>query len=352
MARTFEQAWLTISAASAASVHEGFLNTRKPPQDTFLELPFETNSHILVERVERAHDPATDPINLRAWTLQEHILSPRMLVHSAERIWWTCQESEASRSRDEDDFGDIRFVSSQRKNDPERYTLQGWRSIVRDYSRRFLTFPNDKLPAIAGVAARYADVFKSRYVAGLWEKYLLSDLMWCSERSAITRPYVQQAPSWSWASVDGEVHYNWCSTGTDTFAPRVEFCHVTPVSLASPHGHVDPTRSVLQITGQAARVFWRDTDRQYVHSATEEFRHEDGVSYTKVGATHADAAESLPTVGSATPLWVLPIVRNPIRGLLLYQVGDSTFRRVGLVTRLWDEDFFHTDCETKTVNIV
>jgi hypothetical protein len=352
MAQTFENAFVTISAASAASVHEGFLYRRNRSQDTLLELPFETSeptpARILVERIDQAQDPATDPINLRAWTLQEHILATRMLVYSTERLWWTCQESEASHAREQDDNKDIQFVPSQRKSDPERYTLRYWRSIVRDYSRRFLTYSNDKLPAIAGIAARYNQVFEGKYLAGLWESSLLSELMWCSDRSDITRPLVQRAPSWSWASVDGEVHHNWCPDNRVSYAPFVEHCYTTPVSLASPYGHVDTTRSVLRLRSEIARVAWC-ADKQYIHNTapqakTDHYR-------TRVGTVQPDAADELPVLDGKTIVWVLPIVTNPIRGLLLYQVDNSEFRRVGLVTRMLDEAFFAKTCEVRTINI-
>ncbi|KAF2623385.1 HET-domain-containing protein, partial [Macroventuria anomochaeta] len=205
MAQIFEQAYVSISAASAASVHEGFLANQNAPVGTAVPVTFNfpdsDMTPLLIERVERTRDPANDPINLRAWTLQEHILAPRMLVYSTEELWWQC-ESSVTHSKGQEE--DLYYFSS--KLEKHRRSLDYWRSIVQDYSRRFLTYSNDKLPALAGIAARFSRTSSARYFAGLWDIDLLGELMWCSSRSDISRPATQRAPSWSWASVDGEVH--------------------------------------------------------------------------------------------------------------------------------------------------
>lgn len=72
MAQIFQGAFVTISAAKSASVHDGFLSTyRLQHRDPPLKLPFQpldaTPGSIIVERVHRAYNHAHDPINLRAW---------------------------------------------------------------------------------------------------------------------------------------------------------------------------------------------------------------------------------------------------------------------------------------------
>jgi hypothetical protein len=356
MAQIFEQAFVTISAASAASVHEGFLSNQNTLLGTALRVSLETPDSdmvtVLVEREQRTRDPANDPINLRAWTLQEHILASRMLIYGTEELWWTC-ESSITHSKGEEDL--YRFSSSQ---ETHRRSLDYWRSVVHDYSRRFLTYPNDKLPALAGIAAHFSRSSRAKYLAGLWDIDLLGDLMWCSNRSGISRPVAQRAPSWSWASVDGEVHHNWCPLINGEYAAHVEYCYTTPVLLSSPFGRIDTTRSALRITGELTPVIWLG-DRKYIY-VTMPVEQVDGTTgvrtapedmLVRVGRTQADAMETLPAEGGYTTVWVLPIMKEPTRGLLLLHLRDDEYRRVGLVLWMRDGKSYSSGAERRTISI-
>ncbi|KAF2026724.1 HET-domain-containing protein, partial [Setomelanomma holmii] len=203
MADIFQGASVIISAACSSSVYDGFLvECTLPPIKRSPNTPSGT---ILLEQERRAYDPAEDPINLRAWTLQEHFLSRRTPVFGTRELWWTCEDAVSFDTLPTKRFDHVPAI--QRKRGDDRFALDYWRSIVHDYTRRFLTWPNDKLPAIAGVAQIYAGFFNCSYLAGLCQYSLHSELMWCSNRSDITRPLAHRAPSWSWASVDGEIHH-------------------------------------------------------------------------------------------------------------------------------------------------
>lgn len=87
---------------------------------------------------------------------------------------------------------------------------------MRDYSRRFLTCPRDKLVAIDGIAQAVQRVVKCDYVAGLWSSNLLYGISWSRECGKDTMdmtlpPHVfhieYRAPTWSWASIDGALGY-------------------------------------------------------------------------------------------------------------------------------------------------
>lgn len=83
-----------------------------------------------------------------------------------------------------------------------------WYKIVADYSSRVITYEEDKLPALAGLAIEYGKASGKTYLAGLWKESLLDDLLWrqgkfeYSNEEPLT-PAKYRAPSWSWASVDG-----------------------------------------------------------------------------------------------------------------------------------------------------
>jgi hypothetical protein len=95
-----------------------------------------------------------------------------------------------------------------------------------------LTFSTDKLAGIAGVASelerkqrqsRGPNYTKSMYIAGLWNRRFTIEyeLLWRAKKSSngkpCRRPREYIAPSWSWASVEGEIDYtymnDWDRTG-------------------------------------------------------------------------------------------------------------------------------------------
>ncbi|KAI0865360.1 heterokaryon incompatibility protein-domain-containing protein [Xylaria cubensis] len=92
-----------------------------------------------------------------------------------------------------------------------------WWRLVQIYTRSKLTYQNDKLVAIAGLARAFSGVIREPYYAGIWggADFLLS-LLWTSwPRISVTNiPQTgYRAPSWSWASVEGEVYYEPTSRG-------------------------------------------------------------------------------------------------------------------------------------------
>ncbi|XXH00040.1 hypothetical protein Hte_006381 [Hypoxylon texense] len=91
-----------------------------------------------------------------------------------------------------------------------------WRNMVNSYSKLVLSFEKDRLRAVAGIADQLLaastklnqGMTLGRYVEGLWENSMLEDLCW---RTYALDPQVRRvnrtewkAPSWSWASVQGD----------------------------------------------------------------------------------------------------------------------------------------------------
>lgn len=109
----------------------------------------------------------------------------------------------------------------------KRKMYDDWYKAVSAYTNRQLTKPKDKLPALAGAAVRFKSFINDSYVAGIWSEDLPQGLLWSRsafeavevDPSVARRPGVggwgemsddkgwRGAPSWSWASVDGPVHW-------------------------------------------------------------------------------------------------------------------------------------------------
>jgi hypothetical protein len=107
------------------------------------------------------------------------------------------------------------YWNSLKHDDPQVPII--WNDIAVDFCRRRLTNSHDKLPAISGLARRYQKVNGAKYFAGNWDKTLITDLLWARKYDKIRRArYIYEhyfsarfyrAPTWSWASLDGDIEY-------------------------------------------------------------------------------------------------------------------------------------------------
>ena len=86
-----------------------------------------------------------------------------------------------------------------------------WHKIVSERSHLALSIECDCLPAIAGLARQTETCKTGKYLAGLWEDSLAEDLLWrvyeLLQGRSQKRPKSYQAPTWSWASVNGKVSF-------------------------------------------------------------------------------------------------------------------------------------------------
>jgi hypothetical protein len=66
-------------------------------------------------------------------------------------------------------------MSAERKN-AEGVSL--WADIVKEYSRRKLSLPGDRLSAIAGIVKILESSWSDTCIAGLWRSQLVQNLFW------------------------------------------------------------------------------------------------------------------------------------------------------------------------------
>ncbi|PVH67871.1 HET-domain-containing protein [Cadophora sp. DSE1049] len=131
------------------------------------------------------------PLSKRAWVLQEQLLAPRALLFGKTQVHWQCRTHTACETfplgLPESREGQALLKTSV--SESPGFWLS-WKTIVEAYSRRSLTFSTDKLAAIAGVASVLERKDRLSY-----------------DPDTKTRKYI--APSWSWASVEGEIEYSY-----------------------------------------------------------------------------------------------------------------------------------------------
>lgn len=141
----------------------------------------------------------------RGWTFQEWMLSPRVL-HIDNLTLWDCFDGYAN------ELNHRQIDKVRLPRDSQQFgTKVLWTRIVEEYSKRTITHQKDRMPALAGLAARYGQVTGYTYLAGLWVEEMPFSLLW-QPRSGCAVSDAQQRgnptiPSWSWASSDGGVYY-------------------------------------------------------------------------------------------------------------------------------------------------
>ena len=83
---------------------------------------------------------------------------------------------------------------------------------MHEYTRLGLSFGKDIFPALSGVARQVQEwnPKRGRYLAGLWEKNLIEDLIWSPnpQYPLGQRPKPWRAPTWSWASIESPVRFS------------------------------------------------------------------------------------------------------------------------------------------------
>ncbi|KAI6765928.1 hypothetical protein HG530_006998 [Fusarium avenaceum] len=242
MAHVYENAIVTIAADSSQNAKAGLHNDKsvsKLDRDHSVQitntLSTGQKSSIIVFgfRQTKVDSPVTKIRNMgdllshcslrdRGWTMQERILSPRIIHYASDQLYWECyhgiQESEDKlrwMGQNSNITKTAHRVKSAKDDETKarelRKMLHYWYVLLvgGDYSHRTLTYGDDKLVAIGGVAKAFNDIAPLGYMAGHWgetDKDLIRSLCW-SRGSPGRKSPDYRAPSWSWASQDSAINY-------------------------------------------------------------------------------------------------------------------------------------------------
>ncbi|RSL64596.1 hypothetical protein CEP53_003990 [Fusarium sp. AF-6] len=172
---------VTIVAASAESCTSGFLGRAKPrflagPFEIAMKTPKGMGSVLFYTTLE-----PSQPTTFRAWTLQESLLSRRLLIFGPDRLVWCCLAANSGCG------GPEATMTARAMGLPPSLVsnvypvtvletlpaLRQWDRVILSYTRRKLTNSSDKLLAVAAAAeaihatSRYRDQQDSIYLAGL-----------------------------------------------------------------------------------------------------------------------------------------------------------------------------------------
>jgi hypothetical protein len=338
MCDIYENAHLTISATSSPNCTVGMLDFSNNSDRQFhgtnaaggrysyIATPgFRAHPSFLTEVGERTkYWPLLD----RAWAFQERMLSPRVLHFSRGELIWECQEETFCECGLMENHGkEKQYHEALRRCDGAQLESI-WRELVYWYSRLSLTFQSDKLPALSGLAQRFQNLQPgAKYLAGVWDKSLIEDLMWLNPHSV--RPFDRadqkslcpwRAPSWSWAVMNDVVVF---STGSYYFPrtdreKKVSFLktYITVISAHCILASSDPTGEVLggslEITGRIFKAkLFRNRDSIVTlsirgSSATFPASGYSSLLYLDAGD---DFSETLPGFPKDKKVFCLPLAR-------------------------------------------
>jgi hypothetical protein len=146
-----------------------------------------------------------------------------------------------------------------------RDVMSIWCDLVETYSGRLLPYDEDKLPAIAGLAAVISTlrqtVSHSRplpYLAGIWAKDMHRQLFWAP--ATPSRPCWRlrgkdySLPFWTWASSKIQVTFQMALTGLRTFRP-VEEDAMRRTNTLSDYFVIERLSMCLRTSGQKEPTF-------------------------------------------------------------------------------------------------
>ena len=244
MGRVYRHAGLTIAAVASTSADTGCFQRLEhgpsiPAKIDTLSLPSKCQQHAKHEIGIYLHTTNVgtntdrddgfrprEPLDNRAWVLQEELLSARLLAFGAKGLFWECTKMDASECLptgkkpfvlDSDTISWSTFGTGQMSpnspfdydmsmlsSHPIRYPLRfrkfylasevnhtaavspgqrkefylAWKQLAENYSSRALTRETDRSIAVEGLINQVSERLGDRCVAGLWESDFVAQLMW------------------------------------------------------------------------------------------------------------------------------------------------------------------------------
>jgi hypothetical protein len=363
MADIFSNAYLTLVAGSALSCNDSFLSRDRP--GVSCTVPLKITSEVRIEgqfslRLRRRWATSgSDKMGeisgsrwvTRGWTFQEERLARRVLMFGESKFFLDCRTFE--RSEDTDmlklrpawvtSLVKIATVDQGFNGENTEIASSGdnWQTLCSHYAYRELTFPEDKLPAISGIASNIAKKVQSDYLAGLWRNNLVHDLFWKTVTVA-TKPKKYRAPSWSWASIDGRINWPfWRASSTCSKCIlywTLLDAQTTPVGL-DPYGAVRD--GFLKVRGTLEEVKVTQLSRGWSQNSWRLTYNEEEIGYVNLDIESKDIQlhwrENTYQAILVAKCEGREDGETPIRGLLLEKNGrkrenHDEFERVGTFT--------------------
>ena len=237
MDRIYGNAIVTLVAADSSNAMTGIPGVLPGSREVFQPVAKLNNGESLL-----AHWPDVNTIektlwNSRAWTLQERLLSRRLMIFEGGKLTWRCRGMTAHEDlpgvdvgSEPDPFpwlsikpqylglnarkgyvdGSITKSRDGRTIVVRSGTFTEYVKVIEQYTHRDMTYPDDVLGALAGLLRIFERCFGCPVIDnyGLPEALLDAAVLWLPVEKLERRGSSElQLPSWSWAGWVGRISY-------------------------------------------------------------------------------------------------------------------------------------------------
>ncbi|KAF5604784.1 het-domain-containing protein [Fusarium pseudoanthophilum] len=380
MTQVYTHAALTIAARRAPDAHTGFLHPRSAPSGTIL-VDFRGDDGVTrrctLTFEEAAKDEDETFLDTRGWTLQEYLLSRRLLIIGSWTTAWSCRKERKGNSdgwRLDRQQGDpfqydstwsssrntvlegtqrldaIAFLGTHPNCDyprPADHLIKWeWNGLVQLYTGRNLTNKTDRILAISGLAQIFSIMRGGEYAAGLWVKDMPETLLW-ENRSKVLYPRPNyQGPSWSWTAINSTVTWG-AGLGKDVLSVDSIDCELD--QPRAPFGSVK--RGTLRVTGPALDLEWKceRSTSDWKNPGGHDLRYltADGEYINAHIEFRPDAEE--PDSDWATVTLLAVKVHDCTTGIILRKQNGNEFSRLGFFDARLPGDQCHIYCQLPLV---
>ncbi|KAI2777788.1 HET-domain-containing protein [Daldinia loculata] len=299
--------------------------------------PYFANTHYGLDYSTRA------PLLERSWCFQEYLLSPRVLSFTQWEILWVCFSKRScncgeytENTREVVSSSDLKArFDAQIRGGSLKDLHRLWEDIIGAYLLKGITYDTDRLPALAGIAQPFYERGLGRYVNGLWETTLLSDLFWEANASFDTNYNIiakrnanRKVPSWSWVSVSGSFRYAY---STYVFED-IEILHISySPEVSRPLAEICAKSITIQGLLYRARAWVPFDYRKNIPDPRRRIQ----AAETQEKDWYVDVTSEL-TCGAESPMDVdiLCGTKGPGLVLRLVEGTESIYRRLGMIDRV------------------
>jgi hypothetical protein len=223
MGRIYWYSQCTIAALKSTNPHSGLFCTRPMLSMNDCLITKDGGSAAHNQPVfAKANRFFPKPLHTRGWVVQERFLSRRTLNFGVDMVTWNCVTARATEEWPQFDrrveldpprqLFEILNESDSSDRIHEEHWLGRWWDLVTDYTGKSLTFESDRFPAIEGLARIVQESKGISMVHGLWQPYLVNELLWSCDMewntpAAAKSEQQLQSPTWTWISTDRTVHH-------------------------------------------------------------------------------------------------------------------------------------------------
>jgi hypothetical protein len=333
------------------------------------------HDHELEHICSRDTQPHFPALRRRAWALQERLLSARVLHYGFTELAWecwsqsSCECTAAPKKIDYDEehmnyrttmvgtMAGTMALSQPDLTDTqsfEMYRQKHWYNLVEEFTRLDLSYHSDRLVALSGLAAKLQGP-SGEYICGLWRSDFVQGLLWHTRHIKYSiRPSHRQeaymAPSWSWASVTGEIDR---SDYRLYDADDLEILDIKyTLASSNPFGAV--SQACITARGYLFPV-WLDDDLCIHYDTDKSLNHIDWAGGNRSGEAFLDVTSgerARDEVIEQEPLQLLIMRRhNSLHGfigIILREVNDvsipRTYQRIGYISTYqasWSHEAVH-----------